>query len=112
MTDLAMIFTYLRRIKDTCIADIKNTAEEHLNHVVLYVENGKKPYIIDVWLGFADYLPNAIQRYKSEFSYLFPFEKAKSQKFMFDKYKYTCDARRALDKCTYKDLQEIKKQIT
>lgn len=111
MSDLAMILTYLRRIKDTCIADIKNTADEHLNHVVLYVENGKKPYIIDPWLGFADYLSNAIQRYKSEFSYIFPFEKAKSRKFMFDKYKYTSDARRALDKCTYEDLKEIKKQI-
>ena len=111
MTDLAMIFTYLKNIKDTCVADIKNTADEHLNHVVLYVENGKKPYVIDPWLGFADYLPNAIQRYKSEFCYIFPFEKAKSQKFMFNKYNYTCDARKALDKCTYEELHEIKKQI-
>ena len=112
MADLAMIFTYLRRIKDTCIADIKNTAEEYLDHVVLYVENGKKPYVIDTWLGFADYLPNAIQRYKSEFSYIFPFEKASSQKFMFNKYRHTCDARKALDKCTYDELNKIKKQIT
>lgn len=112
MTNLAMIFTYLRCIKDTSVADIKNTADEHLDHVVLYVENGKKPYIIDPWLGFADYLSNAIQRYKSEFSYIFPFEKAKSQKFMFNKYNYTCDARKALDKCNWKELYEIKKQIT
>ena len=112
MTDLAVIFSYLKNIKDTCVADIKNTAEEHLNHVVLYVDNGKKPYIIDTWLGFADYLSNAIQKYKSEYSFLFPFEKASSQEFLFNKYKYTCDTKKTLDKCSKDDIREIKNAVS
>lgn len=43
------------------------------DHVVLRVDNGKKPYVIDPWLGFADYIPQAIQRYKNEFGYHFHF---------------------------------------
>ena len=111
MTDLASIFAFLKGIKNTSRADIKNTAEEFLDHTVLYVDNDKKPYIIDPWLGFADYLPNAIQRYKSEFSNFFPFKLATSQDFMFRKYKYPCDAKKALNECTISDLLKIRKVI-
>ena len=111
MTNLAMVFTFLRNIKDTCIADIKNSAEEHLDHNVLYVDNGKRPYIIDPWLGFADYPSNAIQRYKSEYSYIFPFEMAKTQDFKFRKYTYKSDIRTELDKCSRADLREIRQNV-
>ncbi|MBO7673269.1 hypothetical protein J6S88_07685 [bacterium] len=37
-----------------------------LDHAVLYVADGKKPYIIDPWLGFADFVPKAIERYNGE----------------------------------------------
>ena len=111
MTKLAMIFTFLRNIKDTCVADIKNSADEHLDHIILYVDNGKKPYVIDPWLGFADYLSNAIQRYKSEYSYIFPFEMAKTQDFKFRKYNYKSDVRTELDKCSRADLREIRETI-
>lgn len=34
---------------------------------MVYVQNGTKPYIIDSWLGFADYVPNTIKRFQKEF---------------------------------------------
>lgn len=40
------------------------------DHAVLLV-NGTKPYVIDAWLGFADYVPEAFLKYKKEFSYHF-----------------------------------------
>ena len=96
-------------MKNTHVAGIKNTAEEYLDHVVLYVENGKKSYIIDPWLGFADYLQNAIRRYKVYFGYLFPFGKASSQQFMFEKYPFKSDTKIALEGCNVFDLRKLRK---
>ena len=31
----------------------------------------KKPYVIDAWFGFADYIPNAIKRYQKEYQKYF-----------------------------------------
>lgn len=50
------------------------TKSEFLDHSVVYV-SGKKPYIIDPWLGFADYVPKAIERYNSEFRKFLGFER-------------------------------------
>lgn len=47
---------------------------ESLDHAVLYIDT-KKPYIIDPWLGFADYLPNAIKRFQKEYNAFFDFPK-------------------------------------
>ena len=73
MVKLAMIRAFLNGITDTYIAGIRNSLFEIVDHNVLFV-NDEKPYIIDPWLSFADYLPNAIQRYKSDFSEIFHFE--------------------------------------
>lgn len=43
----------------------------NLDHSVVLVRNGGKPYIMDAWLGFADYVPKAMERYKSEFGHHF-----------------------------------------
>ena len=50
--------------------------------MVLWVKNGKKPYVIDPWLGFADYVPRAIQRYKNEFGYHFDFNSYPGEKVL------------------------------
>ena len=34
--------------------------------MVVYVDD-EKPYVIDAWLGIADYVPNITQKYKSEY---------------------------------------------
>ena len=70
---LAAIATKINGLKNSYIASLKTTDNRDLDHSVLYV-NDKKPYIIDAWLGFADYIPNAIQRYKNEFGRHFNIE--------------------------------------
>ena len=63
---LANIVAKVNGIKNCYIASLKTTIGKNLDHSVLYV-NDEKPYVIDAWLGFADYVPNAMIRYNSEF---------------------------------------------
>ena len=72
--ELAAIVAKLNGIKDCHIATLVKDGEE-VDHSVLLV-NGKRPYIIDAWLGFADYVPNAIRRYKSEYNKMFNFKES------------------------------------
>ena len=67
---LSAIVSKVNGLKNCYVACLKKATGEDLDHSVLLV-NDKKPYIIDAWLGFADYLPNAFKRYKNEFSYHF-----------------------------------------
>lgn len=64
---LANIVAKVNGIKNCYIASLKTSSLRNLDHSVLYVENNGKPYVIDSWLGFADYVPNAITRYKNEY---------------------------------------------
>ncbi len=63
---LAEIIAKINGIKDCYIASLKTSKGKNLDHSVLLV-NDKKPYIIDAWLGFADFVPNTIKRFQSEF---------------------------------------------
>lgn len=56
------------------------------DHTVLMVKNNNKPYIIDAWLGFADYLPEAIKRYQKDFREHFDFCYCIDEKIYFDKH--------------------------
>ena len=78
---LAYIAAKVNGLKDIQLASIETLHDgppgqvwlESQDHMVLRVENGNKPYVIDPWLGFADYVPQAIQKYKNEFGYHFDF---------------------------------------
>ncbi len=69
--NLSEIAARVNGINDCQIATInaitKNKTSVSLDHAVLLV-NGKKPYIIDTWLGFADTIPNAFYRFQHEFA--------------------------------------------
>lgn len=56
---------------------------ENWDHSVVYVED-KNPYIIDAWLGFADYLPKAIERYQKDYRNHFDFEKLKNEDIIIE----------------------------
>ncbi len=89
MADLSMIAAKLNGIKDCVKASLENQDGDNLDHAVLYVQNGKKPYIIDAWLGFADYIDGAKERYAKEFRRHFDLkldENAKNLKFELNKY--------------------------
>ena len=64
---LSAIVAKVNGLKNCCVASLKKATGEDLDHSVLLV-NDKKPYVIDAWLGFADYVPNAFNRYKNEFN--------------------------------------------
>lgn len=85
-TYLSAIIAKANGIKNCYPATITNPHGHDFNHRVLFV-NDKKPYIIDAWLGFADYLPQANIRYIKDFHNNFDFEKIKTKKMCFPKYK-------------------------
>ncbi len=73
-------------IRNCFVAELKsnsNNRYKSLDHAVLYVD-GKKPYIIDAWLGFADYVPQAIKRFKNEYRTFLNFSKGKDNSIVFD----------------------------
>ena len=75
---LAEIAAKANGIRNCYTAQLKpltNNSSDSLDHAVLFVDSPKHPYIIDPWLGFADFVPNAIERYKKEYSKHFDFKK-------------------------------------
>ena len=58
---LARIIAECNGINNTKIAYLDYNLKD-LDHYVVYVDD-EKPYIIDSWLGFADYVPKAIEKF-------------------------------------------------
>jgi len=71
-TDLTLISAHVNGIKNCKRARLETPYGGSFDHAVVLVED-KKPYIIDTWLGFADYVPNAIKRYQKDFRNCFDF---------------------------------------
>ncbi len=89
LAEASMIAAKLNGIEDCTKACLTNKDGWDLDHGILYVKNGEKPYIIDAWLGFADYVDAAKQRYANEFRHHFdlrPNESAKDIKFDLNDY--------------------------
>lgn len=81
---LAELAARANGIENCCQARCITPNNRRYDHVVLYVRD-KKPYIIDPWLGFADYVPKAIERYRKEFRHHFDFDYFKTEKMEFEK---------------------------
>ena len=67
---LSSIVAKVNGIKDCGIVHLYTTEGKDLDHAVLFV-NDKKPYIIDAWLGFADYVPNVLNKYNTLYKHIF-----------------------------------------
>ena len=67
---LAAIAAKINGIKHCHIAHVYNPNGKDMDHAILFV-NAKKPYIIDSWFGFADYVSKALNKYKSEYKHFF-----------------------------------------
>ena len=52
-------------IKGAYVATLAS-GNKHIDHDVVFI-NAERPYIIDTWLGFADYEQNAIKRWQGEY---------------------------------------------
>ena len=62
---LARMIAACNGIRNTKIVYLASN-DVNLDHYAVYVED-KKPYIIDSWLGIADYVPNVLDKLKSEY---------------------------------------------
>ena len=67
-TQIAAIMAKVNGINDCHIVHLCNQDGKDLNHAASFV-NDIKPYIIDTWLGEADYVPNMMTKYKSLFRF-------------------------------------------
>lgn len=83
---LAAISAKMNDINNATIARLRNANGESYDHQVLLV-NEKTPYVIDPWLGFADYVPNAIEKYRGIYRNNFDFKKLgeKGMHFIVDR---------------------------
>lgn len=101
---LSALAAKINGIDDFCIGCLDSSDTGDLDHEVLIVNEGKKQYIIDSWLGFADYIPEAVNRYKSEYGYHFDLSGDESEVIEVLTYPSSTAARiKAADR---RDLQE------
>ena len=64
---IAAISAKINGINDAQIVSLRTKGGRKLDHAALYVQNGESPYIIDPWVGSADYVPNMLTKYTSEY---------------------------------------------
>ena len=104
---ISSIVAKVNGIKDCNIAHLYTTNEKDLDHAVLFVSE-EKPYIIDAWLGFADYVPNAINKYKTLFGNIFndiePDDTLTFVSYLDDEYTYFLK-----DNFTRKQINKLKR---
>lgn len=77
--EVALLAAKLNGVKNTFLASLITPDKEPLDHAVILVED-KKPYVIDSWLGFADYLPEAKKRWQKEYNHMFDFKELRTEK--------------------------------
>lgn len=88
---LSAITAKVNGIKKAFVAKLFSSVDGDVrdqDHMVLMVED-KKPYVIDAWLGFADYLPEAFLRYKKEFARHFDIREGEKLFFLRDEDDYS-----------------------
>jgi hypothetical protein len=104
---LALISARVNGVKNCVTAFITSPNGFNYDHSIILVED-EKPYIIDAWLGFADYVPNAIKRYQKDFKNCFDFKEAKTNEMIIkpDEYSVFADLNDSLQK---KDIRKMKK---
>ena len=80
---LAKVFAECNGLKNIYRADLY-CGDEDIDHSVLFIDD-KKPYIIDPWLGFADYVPKAFERYVGEyFNFIFDEEEDDVEQYLLN----------------------------
>lgn len=78
---LALVAARANGIKNCRVSYVASPSGYNYDHSVVLVED-EKPYIIDSWLGFADYVPNAIKRYQKDFRNCFDFRQANTDEMV------------------------------
>ncbi len=106
---MTMILAKLNGIENCSMARLKTLDGFSLDHQVVIV-NDKNPYVIDSWLGFADYLPNILDKYKGEYRRCFKITRnnEKGINFVQDSVtQYDSFLKKPIDEKTKKELLEL-----
>ena len=104
---LAAIIAHMNGIKNFHIASLVTSKGKNLDHSVIYV-NDVNPYIIDAWLGFADYSSNAKSRFRNEYS--MHFDKIEpDEKLVFEKIEDDLFSKTLNKEPTRRQLNKLKK---
>lgn len=87
---------------------MKPHGHDALDHSILLIKNSNKPYIIDSWLGFADYVPNVLKSYNGVYNKHFELDNIDISNSSFinidEKFKNA-----TVDKLTDSDYEELRK---
>lgn len=86
--EVALLTAKLNGIKNAYLASLITPNKKPLDHAVILVED-KKPYVIDGWLGFADYVPEAKKRWQKEYNHMFDFKELGTEKIKIIKRRET-----------------------
>ena len=103
--EVALLTAKFNGIKKAYLASLITPDKKPLDHCVILVED-EKPYIIDAWLGFADYIPESIKRWQKEYNHMFDFAEAKTEKINIIKRRETL-----YDSFLEKDFSPLEEEI-
>ena len=108
-TVLAGIAAKVNGIENFEAVGFDSSDSGEIDHVALLVNDKKNPYIIDAWLGLADYVPNVIEKYKGEYSNLLELDGNNDEKIELVPIPWGKMAR--IQKVSKKELQEAFPQL-
>lgn len=102
--ELAALAAKVNGIKNFSIRSVRGSDDVDFDHDVVYVRD-RKPYIIDAWLGFADYLDGALERFKKDFGC--HFDMNDDTKVFFLPYFYNYEPMNCLDNLSEQTLRRM-----
>ncbi len=107
---LTLVSARVNGLKNCFFGYVESPKGYNYDHSFIIVGDGEKPYIIDAWFGFADYVPNTIKRYQNEFRHCFDFKEARTNEMVIkiDNDTVFDSFNKEFDK---KDLRKIKKIV-
>lgn len=82
LTELTTLSAKANGIENAQMRRLVTPKGDFYDHVVTYID-GEKPYIIDAWAGFADFVPNAVKRYQKDFQRHFNFKLFETEDIIF-----------------------------
>ena len=104
---LCCIAAKINGIQDFRIAYLCSNETGDLDHAVVMVKNKNKPYIMDAWLNFADYLPKAVERYQNELSKYFNLSNKQTEKIKIEPLDFMLTAEKLTDEFSSEQLAKI-----
>lgn len=105
--ELAALAAKVNGLKDFSIGRVMSSDTGSLDHAVVVVKNGNNPYVLDAWLGFADYIPNAVERFNKEFSSHFNLSRKPNEKIYIKPQEIKSYQESVINNITSEEIEDI-----